>query len=562
MVHWQRPEPVIESQARFRGTMRPAVTISAALTALVLGLIPGHGQSPPDSKSRAEAFEGKVKAILRSPGYHQGHWGILVVDARTGRAVYELNSDQLFAPASVTKLFSTAAALVELGPDHRFETPVVRRGEIDAQGTLHGDLVLIAQGDPSMGGRTSADGSFLFMDDDHTYAGGNPRSDIVQADPLAGLDHLASEVRAAGIKHLTGDVIVDDRLFESAESTGSGPHRLSPIMINDNVADVLVQPGKAAGEPASVSFIPSTRYLTMDAQVETVAADQQAKLEVRAVGPRAFTVRGKVSAGHRRLVLIHEVDDPASFARALLIEALRRHGVGIEASHLAVNSTRGLPARADIGRLPRVAEYTSPPFREYIKVILKVSHNLQASTLPLLLAARHGERTLSEGLRRQAETLKTLGVDPAMVSLGSGAGGSRADLVTPRATVALLRAMSTRPDFPVYNAALPILGRDGTLARAVSPESPARGHAHAKTGTYFVDNDLTGKTVLTSKALAGYLETASGRPLIFAVFVNNVMLDLPRPNHAVSDATAEAGRLLGKLCEVFYTSADEGQPGG
>ena len=113
-----------------------------------------------------------------------------------------------------------------------------------------------------------------------------------------------------------------------------------------------------------------------------------------------------------------------------------------------------------------------------------------------------------------------------------------------------------------FDAALPILGRDGTLARAVAPDSPARGHAHAKTGTYWVDNELSGKAVLTSKALAGYLETASGRPLVFAFFVNNVMLDAPRPGRTVSDATAEAGRLLGKLCEVFYANDadDSGVP--
>jgi D-alanyl-D-alanine carboxypeptidase/D-alanyl-D-alanine-endopeptidase (penicillin-binding protein 4) len=118
--------------------------------------------------------------------------------------------------------------------------------------------------------------------------------------------------------------------------------------------------------------------------------------------------------------------------------------------------------------------------------------------------------------------------------------------------------MAARPDSAVFNDALPILGRDGTLARAVAPESPARGHAHAKTGTYWVDNELSGKALLTSKALAGYLETSSGRPLVFAFFVNNVMLDAPKPGRTVSDATAEAGRLLGRLCEVFYASDADG----
>ena len=112
--------------------------------------------------------------------------------------------------------------------------------------------------------------------------------------------------------------------------------------------------------------------------------------------------------------------------------------------------------------------------------------------------------------------------------------------------------MAARPEFAAYDAALPVLGRDGTLAKAVAADSPARGHAHAKTGTYFVGNDLDGKTVLTSKALAGYMETASGRSLVFAFFVNNVPLDAPKPDRSVSEATAEAGRLLGKLCEALY----------
>ena len=70
-----------------------------------------------------------------------------------------------------------------------------------------------------------------------------------------------------------------------------------------------------------------------------------------------------------------------------------------------------------------MAEYTSPPFSEYLRVILKVSHNLHASTLPLLLAARHGERTLQAGLKQEGIILKTLGVEPATISFGGGAGG-------------------------------------------------------------------------------------------------------------------------------------------
>jgi D-alanyl-D-alanine carboxypeptidase/D-alanyl-D-alanine-endopeptidase (penicillin-binding protein 4) len=499
----------------------------------------------------------RLEGVLAAPGFQNGHWGVLVVDRKTGQVVYERNADRLFAPASVTKLFSTAAALIDFGPGYRFQTPLVRHGEVDAKGKLQGDLVLVAQGDLCMGGRTGPEGSLLFKDEDHTYSGGNLRSEIVGTNPLAGLDHLAREVHAIGIREISGDLIVDDRLFAPAFATGSGPSRLSPIVINDNVIDVLARPAAKAGEPASVTFQPATQFVTIDALVETVEAGKPATIAVERAGPQRFAVRGQLPVGHGQVVKIAEIEQPASFARALLIEALRRRGVRVAASPLGTNDTDRLPLRGEVTKLPKVAEYTSPPFSENARVILKVSHNLHASTLPLLIAAHHGERTLSEGLKRQGGILKGLGVEPGTVSFGGGAGGARSDLATPRATVTLLHAMASRAEFGAFDAALPVLGRDGTLAKAVSADSPARGHARAKTGTYFVENELNGTTVLTSKALAGYLETASGRSLIFAAFVNNVPLDAPKPERSISDATAQAGRLLGKLCEALYTDSND-----
>jgi D-alanyl-D-alanine carboxypeptidase/D-alanyl-D-alanine-endopeptidase (penicillin-binding protein 4) len=526
------------------------MAVTVGRWAVIVGLAAGTARA-----AEPMSLEARVAAVLNTPRFRDGQWGILVVDARSGRAVYERNADRMFAPASVTKLFSAAAALDDLGADYRFRTPVVRRGDLDPDGTLHGDLILVAQGDLSLGGRTSPDGSLLFEDDDHTYASGNLDAALVAGDPLAGLDHLARATLAAGVKAVTGDVLVDDRLFEHAASTGSGPARLTPIVINDNVVDVVASPAPRAGEPATVQLVPATAFVTMEARVETVARGEKPSLRVRAVGPRRFTVRGKLPVGHRPVVKVYEVEEPAAFARTLWIEAMRRRGLQIDAAAIGDNATDRLPPRAEVTRLPKVAEYPSPPFREYLRVILKVSLNLHASTLPLLVAAHHGESTLADGLKREGQLLKGLGVELATVSFGGGAGGARADLVTPRATVTLLRAMAARPDFPAYEAALPVLGRDGTLAKAVAADSPARGHVRAKTGTYWVDNALTGTTVLTSKALAGYMETASDRPLVFAFFLNNVPLD---PAGSLDGLTpAAAGRLLGSLCEVFYAADAE-----
>jgi len=498
----------------------------------------------------------KLDAIQSAPGFANGHWGVLVVDAKTGETVYQKNPDQLFCPASVTKVFSCAAAMADLGADYRFVTPVVRRGEVDKDGTLRGDLILIASGDPSLGGRTGKDGSLLFDDNDHTYAGSGFSGGLVDLDPAAGLDHLARVVRDSGIKAVSGEVLVDDRLFDPAPSSGSGPSKVSPIVVNDNMIDVVATPSAEPGQPCAIRVVPASAFASLDARVETAPAGTKPKLEVMASGPRRYHVRGKLPVGHKPVVRSVEVAEPAAFARCLLVEALRRRGVDVNAPSIGNNLVELLPPRAVVGALPKVAEYTSPPLKESLRVILKVSHNLHASTLPMLLAAKHGERTLEQGLRRQGAVLRTLGVDTAAISFGGGAGGSRSDLVTPRATVALLRSLATRPDYPAFEAALPVLGRDGTLAKAVGPDSPARGHARAKTGTYWVTDELSGKAILTSKALAGTMETADGRALIVAAFVNNVPLDAAGDD--ISDGTAAAGRLLGRLVVVLYEAGGAG----
>jgi len=482
-----------------------------------------------------------LEAVINGPDYKQAQWGLLVVDLESGQTVYERDADKLFMPASTTKLYSVAAALDALGADYRFETPVYYRGDLNREGVLKGDLILVASGDLTLGGRTDQDGHIAFKNGDHTYEG-----ELTDPDPLAGLNELARQVAAAGIKRVKGDVLVDDRLFDPAPSSGSGPRRVSPILVNDNVLDFLITPG-STGAPAAVTWRPETLACRVDAQVETVEAGKEAAVEVTSAGGGRYIVRGQIPAGHAPLLRIAEVEEPASHARSLFIEALTRAGVRVDASCLTANRSDQLPPRDLYRRLRRVALLKSPPFAESIRLILKVSHNLHASTLPLLVAARKGKHTLQDGLRLQREFLARAGIEVDTISFGGGAGGSTADFTTPRATVQLLRFMSKHRDFGAYEAALPVLGVDGTLASAVDASSPARGKVRAKTGSFPVWDPLNDRLLLKSKALAGYLTTAKGRRLAFAFFVNNA----PLPKGV---GASREGRILGKLCEIIYTA--------
>lgn len=491
-----------------------------------------------------ETLEKSLAEVTEAPRFETASWGMLVVDAKTKAVLYERDADKLFCPASVTKVFSCAAMLATFGADFRFETPIHRIGTVDGEGRLQGVLVLRAMGDPNLTGRLTDDGRLIFNDSDHIYSSGSLTTPLLSCDPLVGFLKLAQSVNAAGIKSVD-DVLVDDRLFDIAVGSGSGPSTVTPIVVNDNVVDATVTPGDEVGAPAKLALRPVTDHVTVDFRVTTCAADATSDLSFTSVGNRRYVVSGKIARGSAAVSQILIVDDPTAFARALLIDCLRRSGVLVAASGLADQDRTKLPGIGEYAALPIVAKHVSPPLIDALKVCLKVSHNLHASTWPMLLAVKSGQRTLDDGMAKMSETLRSLGVDTKRLSFSGAAGGMPGDMATPRRTVELLSALAARDDAAHFRAALPILGVDGTLVKSVAPDSPARGRIQAKTGTMGYTNRLDGSTILRAKALAGYMTTKSGRELIFTFFVNDA------PLYPGFDSTA-VGKSLGRLCEIFY----------
>jgi D-alanyl-D-alanine carboxypeptidase/D-alanyl-D-alanine-endopeptidase (penicillin-binding protein 4) len=517
-----------------------ACSLLAALLVLCLVTLPAPA-APADKNTELAK---QLDAVIDGPDYKHASWGILVVDAKTGETLYERNPETMLAPASVTKLFTCAAALVALGPDSVAETAVYHRGLV-VKGTLRGDVILVAAGDLTFGGRQK-DGKMVFKDKDHTYAnsGLGAESELTDTNPLGALDDLAKQIKAAGVTQIDGEVLVDDRLFARTRGSGSGPDAVSPMLLNDNVIDILVEPGAKVGDPAKVTTRPESAFYHIDALVTTGAEMSTPTIQLLPVGVNQFAVRGKVPAGGKPVVRIYPIEEPALFARTAFIEALRRQGVNCNAVLLRPASFN-LPSKDAYAKLPKLASFTSPPFKETVAVTLKVSHNLYASTMPCLVAASKGFDTAEAGLREERKILKELGVDVNQVSFGGGAGGAPADHVTPRATVQLLQGMAKRSEWDAYQAALPVLGVDGTLADVVPAESPARGKVFAKTGTLIWRDAANDRSMLKSKALAGTMTTKNGTKLFFAMFVNNV--PLPAGTQSSRD-----GKVLGKLCEIIY----------
>jgi D-alanyl-D-alanine carboxypeptidase/D-alanyl-D-alanine-endopeptidase (penicillin-binding protein 4) len=485
------------------------------------------------------AMPDAITAVMRKPRYVKSTWSLFAADVATGETLYAMNPDTKSFTGSCRKLFSVGLALKQLGADHRFSTPVYRQGTVDAQGQLTGDLILVAAGDLTLGGRLNGDDTIAYTDFDHNDANNLGTAILTPQDPLHGLYTLALQVRAAGIKSVSGDVIVDDRLFESFRVPNQ--HLLiTPIMVNENMVDVTITPTNP-GDDASMTWRPRSDAFSVEGAVQTTAEGTPDTVKLSGNGLAecigsagcAGTISGDIPIGFQAplsdspsLVQTFRIEDPPTFARIAFIEALGRAGVTVTAPSLGPNPVAKLPAADSYAAENRVAEFVSPRYAEYAKLILKVSLNLGANLSLMLYGLTQGKRTITDALAVERHTLvDTMGLEADAFDFPTNGSGSPDSQATPRAAVQLLAEMAKSDVASVYQAALPILGVDGSLAHS-GTSLPAKGHVFAKTGTTI---DATG---LKAQNLAGYIDTRSGRRLAFALFLNDA-----GPIEAISDVS-------------------------
>jgi serine-type D-Ala-D-Ala carboxypeptidase/endopeptidase (penicillin-binding protein 4) len=463
----------------------------------------------------------EVGKIMNRSLYRYGEWGYLEVDPADGSTVRSLGpAERLYIPGSSTKLFSVSAALDDLGFDHRFQTPVYAQGDVK-NGTLGGNLVLVASGDLTMGGRTTPDGTVAYTSTDHTYANDVPGATLTSEDPLAGLDEIAEQVRESGITRVDGDVVVDDRLFDPPPADDPDPNLdpwPSPITVNDNVIDVEVTPGEVGEAPESVTWRPQVAPYRIDVQAETVGDGKPTTLSVSAEPNGRIVVEGDIAADAGKQLRVASVEDPAAFARTALIEALERADVSVKASPTGQNPSSELPKKGSYKADDRVAVYESPPFSEYAKLVLKVSHNYGANLNVCLMAVEAGSTDCNDGFPVMKSFFEEAGVDVDQVALADGRGGNPADRFTPKAATDLLLYWLDQPQADEFRKMLPELGVNGSLAEACK-DCSAKGKVFAKTGTVALPDYVSGRLVL-AESLGGYLEAEPGRFRPFYLVVN------------------------------------------
>jgi PBP4 family serine-type D-alanyl-D-alanine carboxypeptidase len=527
------------------------VTVAALATVLSLAAgASGRAAAPPPT------LGARISAIMERPVFKHALFGIEFYSLDTNTPVYTLNADKLFVPGSTTKLITMGSALRILGADYRFHTRVYRSGEVDAGGTLNGDLVLVASGDTNLSGRIREGDRLAFENVDHSYGG--PDSRGLEGDPLRVIREIAASIASHGITRVEGRVIVDASLFPEGARDGGTGFVISPIVVNDNAIDVIVQPGSsgAVDDPVDLKISPATSYARFVNRATTGKAGSRSTLHIesdvaRGDGTRVVTVAGSVPADAKPAMLAYRVAQPSRFAEIVLAEAL--HERGVAAAARTVEDHPDLAALSKMYSAERVvAEHVSPPFAEEVKITLKVSQNLHASATPFILGAleHSGDPAKADerGFVRIRKFLETTGADVSGASQSDGAGADAH--FTPDFMVHYLAFMAKQSDAAIFHEALPILGKDGTLWN-IQVSSAAAGFVHAKTGTYAVDDLLQEGMMVTGKGLAGYMTTKNGEHLALAIYANNVGVK------DAADITPVVGDALGEIAAAAFDAKAE-----
>jgi D-alanyl-D-alanine carboxypeptidase len=517
--------------------MKRSLGIQLSILCLVVcGLGAAHAESNcSDSSAKVPA---DVKAVFDKPVYKNAIWGLRMVDLETGKELIDLQPHCNFYIGSVRKVFSVGQLLNQVGPTHRYNTPVYRRGELNGAGVLHGDLVLVASGDLTMGGRTNPNGTIAITNFDHNEADSLGNATLATPNPLAGYIELAQQVAKSGVKEVSGDVIIDDRLFQPFNFRGQFDVR--PIFVNGDLVDLSIRP-TSPGKPASVSWRPVSAALDVGNKLMTSGPHSKSTTTLDPVAPPCIgktgctaTINGEIPidfvpplTNKYPLVQAFRITQPSNYARTVFIEALKAAGVTIHAAPVAANPTQLLPAKGSYTPNAKLAELKGLPYSETAKLILKVSYNIGADTSLVLYGLTQGVDNMSDALKVERKDLATnYGIPEDEYHFVDGSGGGPTTAVN-RAVTKMLIDLKAKPSFPVFFNDLPKLGVDGSLGFVTDFKSDptlagATGQVTAKTGT-FVEGNSAG-LMLKGQAFGGYITTKGGRHLVYQLVVNNVVI--------------------------------------
>jgi D-alanyl-D-alanine carboxypeptidase/D-alanyl-D-alanine-endopeptidase (penicillin-binding protein 4) len=427
-----------------------------------------------------EALPEAVSAALQQAAVPPDAVGIYVQKVDGNAVLLSSNRDVPFSPASTMKLITTSAALELLGPAFTWKTQAFTDGTLRGE-TLNGDLIIKGSGDP----RLVMENLWLFL----------------------------RRIRAAGIRHIRGNLILDRSAFEERPYDAAAfdndplkPYNAGPdaLLLNFKSLNLRFLPNGTTRKVRVVMEPPLDGVKLLAPKfVDEDCGDWHEKVKPD-FDDRALRFNGVFpSSCGEKAWNVHPYTMTNTQYFGDVFRALWNELDGTFTGEVR-NGTVSPAAQM-------IAEWQSPALSEIVRDINKFSNNVMARqvllTIPNQVMHVPGTPELGVELVRQWLAKKNIYAPELVIDNGSGL--SRTAKLSAATLGRLLVAEYHSPVMPEFIASMPIIGIDGTMKKRMTQQIAA-GNGHIKTGA------LEGV-----RAIAGYVFAASGNRYAVVFIIND-----------------------------------------
>ena len=412
---------------------------------------------------------------------------ILIKDNSTDTIVASLNPNISRTPASVAKIATTYAALLEFGADFKWPTQIYYTGSLKS-GTLNGDIVVKAYGDPTLRAKD--------------------------------VKEFAKKIANYGIKRITGNLVIDRSFFKNSAKISSGfdknyvsEYNAMPdaLMYNDHLSTIKIKPTSKGVKVFTAYGDKGFKLVNKIKPVKAACRGKNAWPSVKFVKDNGVVdvyLGGNLSTKCRTITLNRVLSKPYVSFYYSFGSYLKKAGVQFSGS-LVLNKT---PKSAKL-----MFTHYSKTLLQVVSKTLKMSNNLYARHIFLILGAKkYGyPATLAKSQRAIKEILGSRGLLDSSDHLVNGCGLSRESKLKVTSAVKIMKdAYKTFGER--WLQALSIAGVDGTINKRFK-HTAVKNRAFMKTGT-----------LKKAKNIAGFVRSKSGRLYNVAIFYNGAKIWLGR----------------------------------
>ena len=421
-----------------------------------------------------------LTAFLNKKNLTHASVSFKAIDLGSDKTIVSYQENMSLTPASNMKIVTTATALELLGSRFYFDTSLFYDGNIQ-DNTLIGNLYIKGNGDPTLG-------SEFIADDKENF-----------------LKEWISVLNRAGIKKITGNIIVLDQLFGYEGVSPKwlwedmGNHYapgIYGICVFDNMYRAYIQSSAPGNATAYLYMEPQINNLQITNEI-TASGDSSDEAYIFGI-PFSNKVRlyGSAPAYQSSFVVKGAIPDPGLFLANYFRDYLQQNGIIAEGEATTYRLNPVTPNEEKF-----ICSIRSVDLASIIQIINVKSNNLYAEHLYKVL-------TILNSIDIQ-EFWKKKGLDSNALFMYDGSGISPQNAISAGFLIDLLVYMYKRSEnSQAFYESLPVAGRNGTVASFLK-NTPLNGKARLKSGS-----------ISNVQSYSGYIEN-NGKRYAVSLIVNN-----------------------------------------